>query len=54
MKHFLTREYIYALVLFIGLVLMAGGIITGKSGALVVGIIIAGVNAQQWIQWKRK
>ena len=38
----------------IGLVVIIVGIITGTHGATVVGIIVSGVNAQQWIQWNKK
>jgi hypothetical protein len=54
MKSPKTRHFIHGLILVCGLVLMIGGIITGKHGATVVGIIIAGVNVQQWIQWQKK
>lgn len=53
MKNIKTRQFIHGLILACGLVLMIGGIITGKHGATVVGIIVAGVNVQQWIQWNK-
>jgi len=42
------------IVILLGGVLIAGGIITQKYGAVVGGIIIAGVAAQQWIGSNRK
>jgi len=54
MTNIKTRQFIHGLVLVSGLVLMIGGIITGKHGATVVGVIVAGVNVQQWIQWNKK
>ena len=49
MKRKPFRQIIHAVILVIGLVLMIGGIVTGKHGATVVGIIISAVNVQQWI-----
>jgi len=54
MKNIKTRQFIHGIILVCGLVLMIGGIITGKHGATVGGIIVAGVNVQQWIQWHQK
>ena len=54
MKKLKTRQLIHGLILVVGLVLMIGGIITGKHGATVVGLIVAAVNVQQWIQWNKK
>jgi len=54
MKNIKRRQFIHGLILVCGLVLMIGGIITGKHGATVGGIIVAGVNVQQWIQWNKK
>lgn len=53
MKNIKTCQFIHGLILFSGLVLMIGGMITGKHGATVVGIIVSGVNVQQWIQWNK-
>jgi hypothetical protein len=33
---------------------MIGGIITGKHGATVGGLIVAAVNVQRWIHWDKK
>jgi len=33
---------------------MIGGILTGKHGATVVGLIVAAVSVQQWIHWNKK
>lgn len=54
MKRKPLRQIIHAVILVIGLVLMIGGIATGKHGATVVGIIISGVNVQQWLQWNKQ
>ena len=54
MKNIKTRQLIHGLILVVGLVLMIGGIITGKHGATVVGFIVAAVNVQQWIHWNKK
>ena len=54
MKNIKTRQFIHGLILTCGLVLMIGGIITGKHGATVGGLIIAAVNVQQWIHWDKK
>jgi len=54
MKNINTRQLIHGLILVVGLVLMIGGIITGKNGATVVGLIVAAVNVQQWIHWNKK
>jgi len=53
MKKIKTRQLIHGLILVGGLVLMIGGIITGKHGATVVGLIVAAINVQQWIQWNK-
>jgi hypothetical protein len=50
----LTRKYVYPLLFFIGLTLIVGGIVTGKHGASVVGLIVAAVIVQQWMKWNRK
>ena len=54
MKNIKTRQFIHGLILACGLVLMIGGIITGKHGATVGGLIVAAVNVQQWIHWDKK
>jgi len=54
MKNIKTRQFIHGLILVCGLILMIGGIITGKHGATVVGLIVAAVNVQQWIHWDKK
>ena len=45
-----VRLLVQALVLVLGLVLIVGGIITTKYGAVVVGIIVAGVSVQQFLK----
>lgn len=54
MKNKLIRQIVYIMVLLIGLGLMIGGIITGKHGATVIGLIVSAVSIQQWIQWNKK
>ncbi len=54
MKNINTRQFIHGLILVCGLILMIGGIITSKHGATVGGIIVSGVNVQQWIHWSKK
>ena len=54
MKSSTIRQLIHALIIVIGLVLMIAGIITEKHGATVIGIIVAGVSVQQWLQWNKK
>jgi hypothetical protein len=49
-----TRNILHYIIFIIGLVLMIGGIITGKHGATVVGLIVAAVNVQQIIVLKKK
>ena len=46
----LTSQIIHIFLLVIGLVLMFGGILIGKHGATVIGLIVAAVSVQQWIQ----
>jgi hypothetical protein len=53
MKSFKARQFVHGLILVCGFVLMIGGIITGKYGATAIGITIAGVNVQQWMQWEK-
>ena len=54
MKNIKTRQFIHGLILVCGLILMIGGIITGKHGATVGGLIVSAVNVQQWIHWDKK
>ena len=54
MKNKLIRHIIHSLILLIGLILMIGGIVTGKHGATVIGIIVSAVSVQQWMQWNKK
>lgn len=54
MRNELTRQIIHLIVMMIGVCLMIGGIMTGKHGASVIGLIVASVNTQQWIQWSKK
>lgn len=54
MKNKLTRQIVHILLVVIGLVLMIGGIMTGKHGASVIGLIVAAMSVQQWMQWNKK
>jgi hypothetical protein len=54
MKNKYIRHLLHAVVLVIGLILMIGGIITGKHGATVGGIIVAAVDVQQWMKWYKE
>ncbi len=54
MEKNLIRLLFHVVLLAIGLVLMIGGIMTGKHGATVVGLCVSAVNIQQWIQWKKE
>lgn len=40
------RQFIHILVIFLGLVLIVGGVATGTNGAWIIGLIIAAVNFQ--------
>jgi hypothetical protein len=42
-----TRKILTIMVALVGLILIVGGIITGKNGAVVVGLILAAVATQQ-------
>ena len=53
MTNNLTRQIIHLLVAASGIGLMIGGAITGKHGATAVGLIVAAVNVQQWMQWNK-
>lgn len=54
MKNKYIRHLLHAVVLIAGLILMIGGIITGKHGATVGGIIVAAVDVQQWMKWYKE
>ena len=43
------RKILSAITGLLGIVLMFGGIITDKNGAVVVGLIVSAVSVQQWI-----
>ena len=44
---FETRRLVHYLIIALGLILIVGGIITGKYGAWIIGLIVAAVNFQQ-------
>lgn len=48
------RQIVHALLFVTGLMLLIGGIISGKNGATVAGLIIAAVNVQQWVHLNKK
>lgn len=54
MKNKLTRQIIYFILILLGLILMVGGIVTGKHGSTVIGLIVAAVNVEQWIVLNKK
>ena len=49
-----TRKLLAFVVVLLGIVLLIGGIVTGKHGATVVGIIVSGVAAKQYISLRSK
>lgn len=42
-----SRQLLFIFVFSMGLVLMVGGMATGKSGAWIIGLIVAAVSYQQ-------
>jgi len=54
MKNIQIRPIVHIIVLLMGLGLIIGGIIVNKYGAVVVGIIAAAVNVQQWMNWNKQ
>lgn len=48
-----TRQLVHGLLLAVGLAMMAGGIAARKNGAVIIGLIVAAVNVQQWLRWRR-
>ncbi len=48
-----VRLFVCGLVLVLGLVLVGGGIITDKSGAIVIGLIVAAVSVQLFLKKDR-
>jgi len=49
-----TRKLLAFVVVLLGIVVLIGGIVTGKHGATVVGIIVSGVATQQYISSRSK
>ena len=49
-----TQLILAGIVLILGIVLMVGGIITGKHGATVIGIIVSGAAATSLISLRKK
>ena len=49
-----TWQYAHAIIFLIGIVLIVGGIVTGKYGAWIVGLIVAAVNFGHWQMWRRR
>jgi len=48
------RTLLHVVVLLMGIALMVGGIVTGKHGATVVGLLCAAVSVQQWMKWSKE
>jgi hypothetical protein len=49
-----TQRVLAVIVIALGIVLIIGGIVTGKHGATVCGVIISGVAAQRFIALRKK
>jgi hypothetical protein len=49
-----ARQIAHNILLIIGLGMMIGGIIAGKYGAVIIGLIVSAVNVQQWMLWNKK
>jgi hypothetical protein len=41
-------QWMHGLLFCLGLILIIGAIATHKTGAMVIGLILAAVNIQQW------
>jgi hypothetical protein len=54
MKNIKTLQIILGINIILGLILMVGGIVTGKHGASGIGLVIAAINVQQLIQSIKK
>ena len=48
------RTILSAVTVLLGIILMVGGIITDKNGAVVVGLIVSAVAVQQWITSRKQ
>jgi hypothetical protein len=48
------RTILAAILSPLGVVIMIGGIITGKHGAVPIGMIVAAVAAQQWLALRKQ
>jgi hypothetical protein len=42
------RAWAHGLVIVLGVALMIGGIVTGKAGAGIVGLLITAFNVEPW------
>jgi hypothetical protein len=49
-----TQTVLEVVVVILGIVLMIGGIVTGKHGATVVGVIISGVAVQRVMALRKR
>lgn len=49
-----TRQIAHGVVLVVGLLLIVGGVVSGKPGAWIVGLLVAAVSIQQWCAWRRR
>lgn len=48
-----TRILAHGLLLLVGLALMIAGIVSETHGATAIGLIVAGVNAQQFLSRRK-
>ncbi len=48
-----VRLIVHSLLLVLGILLLAGGIMTGKHGATVVGIVVSAATVQQYLRYRR-
>ena len=48
-----VRLIAHALLLVLGLTLLVGGIVAGKPGATLIGLLVAAVNIQQYLRRKK-
>lgn len=53
MRNKFARDIVHFLMVVVGLGLMIGGIMTGKYGATVIGLIVAAVSVKQWMHWNK-
>ena len=49
-----TQMVLAGIAIILGIVVLVGGIATGKHGATVIGIIVSGVATQNFISLRKK